>query len=88
MTTTYFVAMGKSTTSILNDTGTGIRQVAKVEGDLGFVPVVGMLLSFPKSKKPAEIFKIQSDTGDGPEDVRIIRMVKTRATGPNVQTVN
>jgi len=87
MTITYFVTMGRSINSIPSDTGPGIRQLFKLVGDLGFVPVVGELLTFPNSEKPGKIFKVQSDSGEGSDNVRIVRVVKTTATGPVVRTV-
>jgi hypothetical protein len=88
MVTTYFVAVGTSESATLLDTGSGMRQLAKIEGILGFVPVVGMLLTFPNSEKPGKVFKVQSDTGVGSDDVRIVRVVKTTAKGPNIRIVN
>jgi hypothetical protein len=46
------------------------------------------LLTFPNSQRPANVFKVESDTGEGPDDVRIVRVVTTSATGPIIQSVN
>src|SRR5258708_9496129 len=87
MTITYFVTLGRSINSVMNDTGPGLRQLARIEGSLGFVPVVGTLLTFPNSQKPGKVYKVQSDSGEGSDNVRIVRVVNSTAIGPIIQTV-